>query len=144
MTTVVDVARFILRRCGPMTAMKLQKLVYYAQAWNLVWDEEPLFHARIEAWANGPVVRDLYDEHRGKFRVTEEDFPSGNPEALNASQKDTVEQVIAFYGQHNAQWLSDLTHMEEPWKLARGDLPAGASCNREITHAQMHEFYSGL
>jgi len=27
----------------------------------LVWDEKPLFRAQIEAWANGPVVRSLYD-----------------------------------------------------------------------------------
>jgi uncharacterized phage-associated protein len=34
-----DVAQFILERRGEMTAWKLQKLVYYSQAWSLVWDE---------------------------------------------------------------------------------------------------------
>src|SRR5258708_570857 len=63
MATVHDVAAYILGKCGPMTAMKLQKLVYYSQAWGLVWDERPLFAEQIEAWANGPVVRDLYDKH---------------------------------------------------------------------------------
>jgi len=53
--TVIDVSRYILERMGEMTAMKLQKLCYYAQAWSLVWDERPLFDERIEAWANGPV-----------------------------------------------------------------------------------------
>ncbi|WP_307850044.1 MULTISPECIES: type II toxin-antitoxin system antitoxin SocA domain-containing protein [unclassified Saccharopolyspora] len=42
-----------------MTAMKLQKLVYYSQAWHLVWDERPLFDEPVQAWANGPVVPDL-------------------------------------------------------------------------------------
>ena len=37
------------------TSWKLQKLVYYCQAWSLVWDEEPLFEARIEAWANTAI-----------------------------------------------------------------------------------------
>lgn len=32
MARAVDVAVFILRQHGHMTAMKLQKLVYYAQA----------------------------------------------------------------------------------------------------------------
>ena len=54
-----------------MTALKLQKLVYYAQAWSLVWDEEPLFPDPIEAWANGPVVYELYKRHRGIFKVTQ-------------------------------------------------------------------------
>lgn len=64
MVNVYDVAEFILRKFGSMTAMKLQKLVYYCQAWSLVWDEKPLFPERIEAWANGPVVRELFDLDR--------------------------------------------------------------------------------
>ena len=56
MVTVFDVVRFILEQKGSTTAMKLQKLVYYCQAWSLVWDEQPLFKERIEAWVNGPVV----------------------------------------------------------------------------------------
>lgn len=43
MANVLDVAAYVLAKRGPMTAMKLQKLVYYSQAWHLVWDEEPLF-----------------------------------------------------------------------------------------------------
>ena len=69
-TSAHDVAAFILKESGPMTAMKLQKLVYYCQAWSLVWDEKPLFKEKIEAWANGPVVRALYEKHRGKFKVS--------------------------------------------------------------------------
>lgn len=54
---VNNVARYILERQeGRVSTMKLQKLVYYAQAWNLVWDEKPLFNSRIEAWANGPIT----------------------------------------------------------------------------------------
>ena len=69
MATVHDVAAYILEHHGPMTAMKLQKLVFtYSQAWSLVWDEQALFPERIEAWANGPVVPALYDQHRRRFR----------------------------------------------------------------------------
>lgn len=67
--TVFDVAEYILEQYGEMTAMKLQKLVYYCQAWHLAWDGEPLFRESIEAWANGPVVPALYEAHRGVFRV---------------------------------------------------------------------------
>ena len=43
MATVFDVARYILEKYGPLSAMKLQKMVYYSQAWSLVWDDAPLF-----------------------------------------------------------------------------------------------------
>jgi uncharacterized phage-associated protein len=69
MTTAHDVAAYILERCGPMPVMKLHKLLYYCQAWSLVWDERPLFPERIEAWANGPVVPEIYEYHRGHFKI---------------------------------------------------------------------------
>src|SRR5208337_5606073 len=96
MASVHDVAAYILKKLGPLTTWKLQKLVYYSQAWSLVWDEKPLFSARIEAWANGPVIRELYREHRGQFKVS--NWPKGNPAALRAQEKDTVDSVLKFYG----------------------------------------------
>ena len=71
MADVFDVAKYILEKQGSMTTMKLQKLVYYSQAWSVVWDEKPIFEERIEAWASGPVVRELYEEHRGMFIISD-------------------------------------------------------------------------
>jgi uncharacterized phage-associated protein len=143
MAEVTDVARYILAKLGPMTAMKLQKLVYYSQAWHLVWEEHPLFSRRIEAWANGPVCPALYREHRRQFRVSENDI-SGNPGALRAEEKSTIDSVVNFYGDKSAMWLSDLTHREPPWREARGTLEPGAPSDAEITHAAMAEYYASL
>jgi uncharacterized phage-associated protein len=141
MPSVHDVAAYILKRRGTMTAMKLQKLVYYAQAWSLVWDEEPLFPERIEAWANGPVVYELYDRHRGQFKVSEW---NGDPSALNKDQRETVDSVLKFYGIKSSQELSNLTHREEPWKIARKGMGSGERGNSEITLSSMAEYYSSL
>ena len=142
MISVHDVAAYILKTCRPMTAMKLQKLVYYAQAWSLVWDEAPLFEEPIEAWANGPVVRELYDGHRGMFKV--ESWPKGDASRLSADQKETVDAVLNFYGDKTSQWLSHLTHQEQPWREARRGLAPGKRGHEEITLASMAEFYEGL
>ena len=139
---VHDAAAYVLKHQGSMTAMKLQKLVYYAQAWSLVWDERPLFKARIEAWANGPVVPALYQEHRGRFEVRS--WPKGDPKTLAPAERETVDAVLGFYGERSSQWLSDLTHSEAPWRDAREGLGPGESGNREITHAAMAEYYGSL
>lgn len=141
MANVNDVAAYILKKQGKMTAMKLQKLLYYAQAWSLVWDDKPMFHARIEAWANGPVVRSIYDKHRGQFIVS--DWP-GDSTGLTALERETVDAVLKTYGPKSSQWLSELTHRERPWIDARrglGPLDRGA---REITHVAMVEYYGSL
>ena len=142
MASAHDVAAYILERCGAMSAMKLQKLVYYSQAWSLVWDDRPLFPERVEAWANGPVVRDLYEAHRGLFDLR--DWPKGDPAALDAAARETVDAVLGYYAGRNAQWLSDLTHREDPWRLARAGLAEGERGNREISLASMMEYYSSL
>lgn len=143
MVSVHDVAAFILQKSsGPLPAMRLQKLVYYAQAWSLVWDERPLFPARIEAWANGPVAPALYKKHRGKFKVSS--WPHGDPRKLGYDAKETVRAVLDFYGPRQAQWLSDLVHTEKPWRNARKGLSAAERGRVEITHAAMAEYYGSL
>lgn len=143
--SVLDVAAFILEKQPkkqPLTAWKLQKLVYYCQAWSLVWDEKPLFKEKILAWANGPVVKELYTQHKGLFYVKE--MAKGHPDHLSVNQKDTIEHVLKAYGDKTAQWLSDLTHMEEPWIEARKGLKPGERGAAEIQLSTMLEYYSGV
>lgn len=142
MATADDVAAYILQLQGPMTAIKLQKLVYYSYAWHLVWDEERLFEGSIEAWANGPVVRELYRGHRGQFMVS--DWPKGDPSTLSDSERETVSSVLAFYGDKSAAWLSELTHKERPWLEAREGLAPGERGDRAISDATMAEYYGSL
>ncbi|MEK9841988.1 type II toxin-antitoxin system antitoxin SocA domain-containing protein [Thalassospira sp.] len=143
MANVLDVAAYILKECGEMTAMKLQKLVYYSQAWALVWDSKPLFNERIEAWANGPVAPDLYNHHRGQFMLGTDSI-AGDPNKLEARAKDTIDAVLKFYGDKDARWLSELTHQERPWRDARLGIPEGERGSAEITPAAMCEYYDSL
>ena len=140
----IDVAAYIIANQGDMPAMKLQKLVYYSQAWSLVWDDKPLFRDRIEAWANGPVVRSLYKFLRGQYMVTT--IPDGHPELLDDTQRETIDAILEFYGNKSSQWLSDLTHMESPWKEARvkAGLTDGERGRVIISEASMAEYYSSL
>ena len=139
---VFDVAAYILEKMGSMSTMKLQKLVYYSQAWSLVWDEKPLFDENIEAWANGPVVRDLFYYHRGRYEL--ETVEIGNPRLLDQEQQDTVDAVLDYYGNRTAQWLIDLTHLEDPWLQAREGLPPLERGNKVIPLDSMADYYSSL
>ena len=139
---VFDVAAYILDKMEQMTTMKLQKLVYYSQAWSLVWDEKQLFEEDIEAWANGPVVRDLFDYHRGMYEISE--MPIGNPRLLNQEQRETVDAVLEYYGDKSAQWLIELTHMEDPWIQARKGLPPLERGSRVMSLDAIADYYSSL
>jgi uncharacterized phage-associated protein len=142
MASAHDVAAYILKKQGSMDTWKLQKLVFYSQAWHLVWDSEPLFPARIEAWANGPVVPLLFREHRGKFKMG--NWPKGDPSRLTKSQKESINVVLKHYGRRTGFALRELTHKEPPWRNARRGLRPGASSNREITRDAIASYYGSL
>lgn len=144
MASIFDVARYILQKCGKMSTWKLQKLCYYAQAWQLAWTEQPIFDEDFEAWANGPVCPELFHAHRGKFVISESDFQRGNPDNLTEDEKETIDIVLGGYGDKEPYDLRTLTHMEAPWKDARGDLPEGAKSNALISKESMGEYYGSL
>lgn len=144
MASVFDVARYILEKQGKMSTMKLQKLCYYSQAWSLVWDDKPLFDEEFRAWANGPVCRELFRATQGQFAVVAADEKRGDSGCLTANQKDTIDKVLEYYAPHDAQWLSRLTHLEDPWKQARVGLPLGVGSDRIVTKESMAIYYGGL
>lgn len=143
MATVFDTAKYILHRQGSMSTWKLQKLCYYAQAWQYTWTEHPLFNERIEAWRNGPVCPQLFHEHQGRYIVDENDI-HGNIDALSEDERDSIDTVLREYGNMEPYDIKELTHLERPWKDARGDLPDNANGNNEITLESMGEYYGSL
>lgn len=139
--TVIDIAECILKKTGAITAMKLQKLVYYTQAWHLVIKEKPAFEEKIEAWANGPVVPSLYRVHRKHFMV---ETVGGDCSKVSSSVKSIITPVLKVYGKRTALELSDLTHSEAPWKDARIGIENGVNSKREITKQKIFDYYSSL
>lgn len=144
MATVFDVAKYILSKMQPLSAMKLQKLVYYSQAWSVVWDDAPLFTEKIEAWANGPVTRSLYEAHRGQYLIDMSFFDTANLNALTQTNKETIDAVLEAYGNKSAQWLSDQTHSESPWIHARTGLAENERGDKEIPLDSLSEYYGSL
>lgn len=142
---VFAVAVYILNQLDfSVSAMKLQKLVYYSRAWSLVWDEAELFQEEIQAWANGPVVPVLYWEHQGQFTVDAAMFECKAEGELTDDQRETIDAVLEYYAEHSPQWLSDQTHREDPWVHARRDVAPLARSSEVITTASMAEYYSSL
>lgn len=144
MASVFDVAKYILHKQGQMTTMKLEKLTYYSQAWSLAWDEVPSFEEEFEAWANGPVCPQLFEKHKGKFVVDESLFLDFTDYKFSEDQIATMDAVLDYYGDKQPQWLSELTHKEMPWKIAREGYAPGERCNQVISKSDMQLYYGGL
>ena len=125
------VCDYIIRRSNaanmPLNVLKLQKLLYYSQAWSLAFNEGPLFDGKFQAWIHGPVNRAIYDrfsETKSLYSsVLDADAGNLNPmNRLTEQQRARIESVLEVYGKFSGSELEAMTHKEDPWIRARNGL----------------------
>lgn len=144
--SVLAVADYFLYKANkekkPLTNKKLQKLVYYAQAWSLVLNKKKLFSEPIEAWVHGPAVRSLYGQYKSfGFSPIVKNVEEGSIK-ITTKDKELLDEVWNVYGKLDAGYLEMLTHSEQPWQDARNGLQNHQSSDNEITTKTMKSFYS--
>ncbi len=122
-----------------ITHLKLQKLLYYAQAWHLAHTDEPLFNEDIKAWTHGPVVPSVWTEYKS---CGWNPLDPVEPPKLDKETVGFLENVFAAYGGFTAKKLEQMTHAELPWREARGDLPLEAKCVTPISRETMGRYYA--
>ncbi|EGP5554423.1 MULTISPECIES: Panacea domain-containing protein [Enterococcus] len=130
-----------------ITPLKIQKLLYYAQAWYLAIYNKPLMDTEFEAWAHGPVVPEVYhglsDFKYNPVSISAEYF--SDAEEVSCEQEvDLLQQIMDIYGIYDGKYLEKLTHQEDPWIQTRGDLPPEARCNEVISREVMKDFYRNM
>src|ERR1700722_15331022 len=84
----------------PLTNMQLQKLVYFANGWNLALWKEPLIKENVKAWTFGPVIPPLYNALKkyGNGEVTALiDSPDVN-ETLDERTVGLIDRIWRSYG----------------------------------------------
>lgn len=114
-----EIAQYFLYKATqdeePITNLKLQKLLYYAQGFHLALLERPLFSETIEKWTHGPVVPVIYREYKANGAnplplVTAFDLKQFEDDSL-----EVLEEVYYVFGQFSGFALRNMTHRESPW-----------------------------
>ncbi len=159
---ITDVAEYIglssTTKGLSISPLKLQKLLYYVQAWFMVFygRENTLFEDVPQAWVNGPVYPAIYYAYKNKAanmcdHLDSTAFYPGDALegfnkktrmlGLNADQLETLESVIMMYGKQTQNQLIWLTHSELPWAKARAGLAPYERSEREISLDVMYRYY---
>ncbi len=143
-TTASDIATYFIvsfqKKNAEISNLKLQKLLYYAQAWHLALFDEPVFADSLEAWVHGPVIPSIFRKYRrfGWNPIVAENTPPH----FSKNIADHIREVIRVYGKFDAVTLERMTHGEDPWRDARRNLAPDEPSNRVITHEAMKKFYT--
>src|SRR5579863_3943147 len=135
------IARSRMRGIADLTNLKLQKLLYYSQAWQLALADSSLFSEDIEAWIHGPVVPRVFGAFKDfRWKVIDCDVHSLEDSAVIKH----VDAVLENYGKYGATELERLTHSEKPWIYARRGLAPDEPSRSVISKDLMKSFYRSL
>jgi uncharacterized phage-associated protein len=147
---IKTLAGYVLKNYGPMSHLKLQKLLYYIQSYHLAYFKKELFEEDFEAWVHGPVSRSIFDSLRGKsilysdVTYNEYDFDASNnlKDIVSIDQFDLINNVLSNLNSWSGIELENATHNESPWLIARGSCSPNESCSTIINKRDMMDFYS--
>lgn len=150
------ITHYVNQKGDTVSHKKLQKLLYYVEAWHLVNFDEPLLDEDFQAWVHGPVIPELYQELKefgfNNIEVVNEEDQTAD-EVVNNIIKDNhidteklefIYSVLDNYGSLTSFELEMLSHNEKPWLDARGKSAPHERCTNIISKDSMKEFYSQL
>jgi len=124
---------------GPIMNLKLQKLLYYSQAWYLALYGKPLFNEDFEAWVNGPIIPSQYkrfQNFKGEPIVQERSKSKTRPKLTKH-----LGAVLGAYGDFSSFDLAVLSHSEPPWLEARQGLSPEAQSKNIISKESMERYF---
>lgn len=126
-----------------ITHLALQKMLYFAQAWNSVFNDDFLFEENCEAWAHGAVYRDVYNKFKG-FKYNPLPYVDIEVE-LPPEEVEVLEFVRKYYFEVYApKMLEHICHLEMPYKLARENCEELERCENIIDKSSVKEYYTGI
>lgn len=127
-----------------LSNLKLQKLLYYCQAWHLGIHKKELFGEDFQAWIHGPVCREIYDRFAGQKDLFSEIRLTDRIETspmLESKDKEHVEYIMDNYAGLSGLQLEVMTHREDPWIEARRGIGEFERCENIITKESMKAYY---
>lgn len=119
-----------------ITNLKLQKVLYFAQAYYLSKLGKPLFSDKIEAWEYGPVVPSIY--HKFKSEGSNPIICEKDRSSISDEDKEILKRVWGTFGGYSASKLVDIAHAHAPWK------EASETPSKIISHKSIKEYYAPL
>ena len=137
---------YIFRKAEEVTPLALQKMLYYIQGLYMVLFGVELFSEECEAWAHGPVFKDVYEVFKSfkynpiddtRFSMLQNRFNE-----LSDNEKKVIDLVVESFGIYSGKVLEQITHGESPWMDARKNCLPGEPSNDVISKEAIKEYFS--
>lgn len=146
MLSVTSVASYFIEQSSnlpenDLTNLKLQKILFYAQAESLQKTGKIIFEDSVEAWKYGPVVPAAYNWLKGcgAYPITTFDITTST-DGIDEPTESLLSSIWKKYSKYSAGYLVDRTHEDgSPWKNAYSDTKNNVISNDSIKTAKLQE-----
>lgn len=135
------VIAYLLNQCEDITPLALQKSLYYIQGFFYAFYGKFLFAKDCEAWAHGPVYRDIYARYADYHFDPISKVESFDSSIFTTQEKAILDSVIRNVCCYSGKILEAFTHNESPWINTRGDLPDGAASDKIIDRQMIGNYF---
>ena len=124
MAELKDVINFIIlyseESQDPLTNMRLNKFLYFAQGHSFKVLGRPLFNDDFKAWEYGPVIPEVYHQYRDYGKGPIDSIEDYNPDALSSDEVNFLLDVLYEYDKYSTGKLVTLSHINGgPWDEVR-------------------------
>lgn len=139
------VISYLLKKTKKVTPLALQKMLYFMQGIHMALFGRELFPEDCQAWAHGPVFKEVYEVFRDfqyhSIEDTRFSMLRNRLQELSDHEKKVIDLVIESLGLYNGKTLELITHGEAPWKEAREDCEASQRSNKVIAKESMRKYF---
>lgn len=137
--------KYLLMQTSEITPLALQKLLYFAQGFQRAFTNAFMFEEDCEAWAHGPVYRNIYFKYRAYgYNPIEEKKLSFEDISLTEDEKELLDYIVLYFGCYSGKILENMTHSEEPWRVARRGLKDGEGSDRIIEKTDIESYFNNV
>ncbi|CDN31853.1 Uncharacterized phage-associated protein [Mucinivorans hirudinis] len=150
MNNINDIVDYIISKVkseddsASLINLKLQKLLYYIQAWSYGINGKAMFEGEFQAWVHGPVNREIYD----RFNPTKYLYSEINLEdriktdvKIDEETAEFIDFILENYLKYSGAELERLSHSELPWIQTRGKIGAYDRCEECISEELLISYY---
>lgn len=139
---IESVANYIINKSIEITPLALQKLLYFSQSFHKVFFDTFLFDDDCEAWAHGPVYKEIYFKYKYYgYNPIDDDVNKFSCFDLSDNELEIIDSVINSFGCYSGKILENMTHLEVPWKKTRLGLSYTEPSNKIINKKLIEDYF---
>lgn len=142
---ILIASQYLINNCEGITALTLQKALYYAQGWYSVFYGSFIFRENCEVWTTGPVYRKAHEVYKEyEDRIIQPDKSITDFSRLSANEIAVLDYISDYFCTFSDRVLGYFIRQEQPWINGKKDASHLEESNKTIPKAEIQKHFCSI